>query len=298
MRSSVIATTAIVVATLVTCQQVAADFGSLLDKIPVFKSPDRNAEASAEAENSAGADASADAAFDLQSPAPPTETAGPGLTIQDTRELAAPGTDQQLVDQPQLRPLSQPRLRSPIPPPHVPDESVGLQSEESLIEADAEHAAEMRDTEPLPPSIESEAFSLPPENLSPPHPHLPEAPACNGNHRNLHHHGHTGGAMITAHAAPAPYIYAGPGLPPPASLESFSRTPDCYRGLWDGYAEEKMRRCAKSHAHLHGYCDCHRVQAPHCHHGRCAGECCVGSSRGTCAKAVSPRAVSAPGVTR
>ncbi|TWT82835.1 hypothetical protein CA13_42980 [Planctomycetes bacterium CA13] len=56
----------------------------------------------------------------------------------------------------------------------------------------------------------------------------------------------------------------GPNLPTSTSLQSFRSRP-CASGLWDGFAQERMKQCAKHHKHIHGMCDCAEKSQASCH---------------------------------
>ncbi|TWU42306.1 hypothetical protein [Novipirellula artificiosorum] len=53
-----------------------------------------------------------------------------------------------------------------------------------------------------------------------------------------------------------------PNLPSSSILQYF-RSDACYTGLWDGYAQERAKQCAKHHKHIHGMCDCAARSAAH-----------------------------------
>ena len=204
--------------------------------------------------------------------------------------------------EPAERPLAGPASsaagssRSPVPPPHIPDASAGMKSESSvrrlgpseeatdgMIEADAERAgAEV--------ALPSPVLQEPGSAVGSGNAYATTAPAgeacrCRSGQRE---HAHVpsrcaarpGHQLVPNRPAPAPYVYSGPGLPPPASFESFRRTPECYRGVWDGYATEKARRCRFCHDHLHDRCSCHQEACS-------TADPWVGQPAGHCARAAS-----------
>jgi hypothetical protein len=320
MRKLLLATTALLVVNLATLPPAAADFGSWLETIPFWSDQAAASESDGSALK-VKATRVAQPALPSETAVPrpleplaAPEAATTKATTKATEEASSdPETLRESLDQPPLnriepseRQLSPPApagtSRSPLPPPHAPDASYGMKSEwsvrrssepdepdeptDAMIEADAERAAPSLSL-PRPPvsdrSVAVGSGAVGGTGAS-------SGQACECRSARTHHaHALPCGSMppprrvAQARPAPTPYVYTGPGLPSPASLESYYRTPECYRGVWDGYAEEKARRCRLCHAHLHGYCDCHQgacgTTAP------CSGEPC-----GHCAQVPSDAA--------